>query len=332
MAFQVLVVDRFDLNALALLKSHPAIDVKWVAEPVPPAGLLATCEGLITRSRTRIDDELISKAPNLRVVVTGTSGFDHIDFDALKKRGIVAMYTPGANAAAACEMTWGLILACSRKVVEAHAAVKAGEWRREPLIGRELNGKTLGIVGLGRIGTRVAQVGLAFGMKVAAFDPYKDDADFEKAGAQRVSLDELLKLADVVTFHVPATKETRYMLTRDRLENMNRHAILINASRGSVVAERDLVHALRENWIAACGLDVFEREPLPQDSPLLKFPQVVFSPHLGASTAEAFANASREAAQKIINFATSGEVRDRLPPEEAWYQASFSAHKSKPNP
>lgn len=332
MAFRVLVVDRFDLNALALLQGQPDLDVKWSAEPVPPAELLTSCEGLIIRSRTRIDEDLLSKAPNLRVVVTGTSGFDHIDFDALIKRNVIAMYTPGANAAAACEMTWGLILACSRKVVEAHAAVKTGRWRREPLIGRELNGKTLGIVGLGRIGTRVARVGLAFGMKVVAFDPYKDDADFAAASAQRVGFDELLKLADVVTFHVPATDETRFMLTRDRLESMNRHAILINASRGTVVAERDLIHALNEKWISTCGLDVFEREPLPQDSPLLKFSQVVFSPHLGATTAEAFAAASREAAQKIINFAMSGKVSDRLPPEEAWYKSGFSARKSKPTP
>mgnify|MGYP001036395784 CR=1 FL=1 len=330
MAFRVLVVDRFDLSALALLRGEPSVDVTWVPDPVPPDDLLASCEGLVIRSRTRIDEDLLNKAPKLRVVVTGTSGFDHIDFAALAKRGIVAMYTPGANAASACEMTWSLILACSRKIVEAHAAVKAGQWRRESLMGRELNDKTLGIVGLGRIGSRVARVGAAFGMKIVAFDPYKEDAHFSAVGAQRVSFDELLKLADVVTFHVPATDETRFMLSRERLKSMNRHAILINASRGTVVAERDLIYALNEKWIAACGLDVFEREPLPQDSPLLKFPQVVFSPHLGATTAEAFAAASREAAQKIISFATGGQTSDRLPPEEALYKAGFSAPKGKP--
>lgn len=330
MAFRVLVVDRFDLDALALLKSRRSLETAWSSDPQPTPGALADCEGLVIRSRTKIDAELLKQAPHLKVIVTATSGFDHIDSEATTARGITAMYTPEANAASACELTWSLILACTRKLIEAHKAVKGGQWRSEALVGHELQGKTLGIVGLGRIGERVARVANAFGMKVVAFDPYKDDVVFERSHVQRTGLDELLQLSDIVTFHVPATFETRHMLFRSRFEMMNRHAIVINASRGSVIREQDLAEALTERLIAGCGLDVFEREPLPRDSHLLGLPGVVFSPHLGATTHEAFAAASREAAQKIIRFAESNESCDRLPPEEIWYQQSFSGRKPKP--
>jgi D-3-phosphoglycerate dehydrogenase len=256
-------------------------------------------------------------------VVTATSGFDHIDLKATAERGVTVMHTPDANAASACELTWALILACARKLPSGAKALKAGDWTREPLVGTQVSGKTLGIVGLGRIGTRVARVGQALGCRIIAFDPYLDESDFTRHCAERVGFDELLRIADIVSFHVPATTETKFMLRREGLEAMNRHAILVNASRGSVVSERDLTEALRERWIGALGLDVFEREPLPRDSKLLNFQNVVMTPHLGAATHEAFAAASREAALKLIAYQQRGEISDALPPRADWFTASF---------
>ena len=325
---QVLVVDRFDLQALARLKSESTLKVSATLDPKPDAKALADCEALVIRSRTKVDNDFLSCAPKLRAIVTATSGFDHIDLSATEARGITVMHTPNANAAAACEMTWALIFGLSRKLIDAHRAVKSGEWRRDALVGHQMSGRTLGIVGLGRIGTRVARAAQAFGMKTVAFDPYLDAEDFTRAQTERLSFDELLRLSDVVTFHVPGSAETQHMLNRNGLENMNRSAILISASRGSVVAERDLVHALDEKWIAGAGLDVFEREPLPRDSRLMTFQNVVLSPHLGAATFEAYAAASSEAAQKIVDFAKSGAVSDRLPPEAAWYRSGFAVSSS----
>lgn len=322
--FRILITDRFDVEALALLRGDQRLAVSTSSSPSPTDEELRPVHGLIIRSRTKIDRALLDRAPELKVIVTATSGFDHIDLEATKERGLIVMYTPEANAASAAELTWGLVLACARRIPEAHRAVKSGEWRREALLGVQLQGRTYGVVGLGRIGTRVARIARAFGLKVIGFDPYKEDEYFAAEGVDRVSLEELLKLSDVLSFHVPATEETHHMLKEANLEYLNRGAILVNTSRGSVISEEDLITSLENGWIRACGLDVFEREPLPRHSGLTGYPNVVLSPHIGATTAEAFSAASREAAEKIRAFASRQESSDRLPPEESWYLMGFS--------
>lgn len=322
--FEILVTDRFELDALARLQGEASFKVTKSSEPQPSAAELATVQGLAIRSRTKVDRALLELAPRLEVVVTATSGFDHIDLDATDERGIKVMYTPEANVASAAELTWGLALACARKLHDSHRAVKSGEWRRDALMGRQLEGKTYGIVGLGRIGARVARIAQAFGMRVIAFDPYKDDEHFQALGAQRFGLEELFMLSDVVSLHVPASDETRGMIHRYLLDAANRSLILINTSRGSVVSEQDLVEALTLGWIAGAGLDVFEREPLPRYSNLLSLPNVVMSPHIGATTGEAFARASWDAAEKLRDYALSAKVSDPLPPLDPWWMAGFS--------
>ena len=321
--FRALITDRFDIHALALLRGNPRFDILQTAGPTPTSEELAGAEALIIRSRTKIDSELLQKAPKLKVIITATSGFDHIDLTETESRKLNVMYTPEANAASACELTWALVLACARRIPEAHRAIKGGEWKREALVGRELSGKTYGIVGLGRIGSRVAKVAVALGMKAIALDPYKEDEHFAAVGATRVSLEEILRLSDVISFHVPSTPETQYLLGRNFLETMNPDIILVNTSRGSLVSEKDLIEALANRWIAACGLDVFEREPLSRQSQLLSFPNVVLTPHLGATTKEAFSAGSMEAAEKLIAFVASGAVSDSLPPQEPWWAAGF---------
>lgn len=320
----VLVCDRFSLDAIAWLRGRASLELRVEANASPSDADLAVASVMIARSRTRIDAALLARAPLLRALITATSGFDQIDFAACAKRGLVAMHTPDANAASAAELTWALILACARRTAEAHRAVKAGDWDRERLVGAELEGKTLGVVGLGRIGTRVAKIAQAFGMRISAYDPYKDDPHFQNAGAERRSFEELLKLSDVVSFHVPATPNTERMLNRQCLEYINRGAIVVNASRGSVIDISDLCEAVSKGWLRAVGLDVFPKEPLDRNSPLLGFQNVVLSPHLGATTEEAFAKASMEAARKAAAFLESGAVSDALPPPAEWYRQAFT--------
>lgn len=315
----ILIADRFSTEAWVKLETTSFLKVERATDPSLENADLTEVAGLIIRSRTKIDSTFLKRAPKLQVIVTSTSGFDHIDLAATQVHGITVMYTPDANIQSAMELTWALVLACSRKIVAAHKAIKGGVWDREPLLGSELEGKTYGIIGLGRIGKRVAGLAHAFGMRTIAFDPYLEEDDFIKYKSPRVSLEELLMTADVISIHVPLTPETKGMLNSARFENIHRGVILINTSRGPVIREQDLVLALKKDWIGACGLDVFEKEPLQRDSQLLNFPQVIFTPHIGANTEEAFAKASMMASNKIIQFFHDGTGSDILPPKEAWF-------------
>lgn len=317
----VLISDRFTQEALLTLESQAFLDVRRSPTPNLEQLNLEGVNGLLIRSRTPVTRQVLSRAKSLQVIVTATSGFDHIDLEACAEWGITVMFTPGANVESAAQLTWALVLACANKVVNAHREIKAGTWNRDLLTGTELADKTYGIVGLGRIGSRVASIAEAFGMHVIAYDPYQDDAAFREAGAERVAYEEVLKQSDVLSFHVPRTRETHLMLNRSQLEYIHRGLILVNTSRGSVISEPDLVEALEQGWIGAAGLDVFEKEPLPRTSKLPNFQNVVLTPHIGATTVEAFAKASEQAAFKLIRFFMEGSTADTLPPKAPWYGA-----------
>lgn len=329
MPTKILISDRFSLPVFAKLKSNPHYDVSFVQKlTAPTKEELSTANALIIRSGTKISESLLESAPNLKVIVTATSGFDHINLEATNKYNVKVMFTPEANATAAAELTLGLMISCNRKLIEANRAVKSGEWRREHFLGHELNKKICGIVGIGRIGSQVARLAQAFGMQLLAFDPFVEDDRFELLNCQRVSFDELLIRSDIVTFHVPLTHDTHHMIHRGSLENISPHSILINCSRGTVVCEEDLVECLTKNKIGAVGLDVFEKEPLPRNSKLLQFPNVIMSPHIGALTEEAFQRASEMAAEKVCNFFEhNGELTDRLPPDARWFHEYFYSNK-----
>lgn len=316
---KVLVTDRIAPEALAKLRSRSQLQVAQSANFLPSADELKDSNALIIRSRTKINAEVLAQAPMLKVIVTSTSGFDHIDFTATQKNSITVMHTPDANAQSAAELTWLLVLACSRKFTQASTQLKKGEWNRDVLAGSTLFGKTYGVVGLGRIGSRVAKFARAFEMDVIAFDPYVEPEDFAKATAERVSVEELFRRADIVSLHVPATPETKKMINFRALEGASSDLILVNTSRGDVVNEPELIKALEQKLIKAVGLDVFASEPLAPSSPLLKMPQVVLSPHVGATTVEAFAASSSEAAIKIIDFLENGRSIDVLPPKTSWF-------------
>lgn len=317
----ILVTDKFSQEAYLTLSQQPFLNVQKTPTPSLHELDLSGVNGLVIRSRTSVDEKVFARAKKLQVIVTATSGFDHIDLDAAQKWGVTVMFTPEANVASAAQMTWALTLACANRVPQGHRALKAGEWNRDAMVGFELANKTFGIVGLGRIGTKVAQIANAFDMNVIAYDPYAEESSFRRVDAERVAYEELLKRSDVLSYHVPKTTETRHMLNRSHFEYIHRGVILINASRGSVVHEQDLCEALENGWLQAVGLDVFEKEPLPRNSKLLQYNNVVVTPHCGANTSEAFAKASEAAALKMIRFFVDSSASDTLPPKAAWYNA-----------
>ena len=311
----VLVSDRFDDEAFARLSASSTLKVSKSLTPDLSGDDLDSVHALVIRSRTRITRELLARLPVIQTVITSTSGYDHIDLKDCRERGVKVMFTPTANAASACELTWALLLAAARKLPEAQACVAQANWQREKLMGFQFSGKTYGIIGLGRIGSRVAKVAQAFGLKTLSYDPYRDDAYFANAGCERAkTLSDLIGSSDVLSLHVPATDETREMITLDLLKSVRPDGLIFaNTSRGTVIAESALIQALDKGLIRACGLDVYEHEPLPASSPLIGRPNVVLSPHIGATTHAAFKAASLEAADKIIAFAERGIVSDFLP-------------------
>lgn len=314
MKHKVFIAEKFAINARAILQSHPSIEL---------TENLAEAAGLIIRSRTKIDATYLEQAKNVKVIITSTSGFDHIDLTETEKRKITVMYTPDANAISAAEHTWALLLSLLRFIPAADRSMRSGAWTRDLFNGFELAGKTLGIIGLGRIGTRMAMIAKGFSMDVVAFDPYQEDNVFQKLQLGRSSYEEVLKSADILTFHVPLTKETKNMFNQNHAEYISPKTILLNTSRGGVVNELDLVAMLEQNKLAGAALDVFEKEPIARDSRLFKAPRLILTPHLGALTVDAFEKSSMEAAQLMIGFFLSNAVRNTLPLVNNWGTLSF---------
>lgn len=315
----VLICERFAVEALLELKKNKNFLVQSYS-----ADLLSQADALVIRSQFKITSELLEQAKNLKLIVTCTSGFDHINLEETKKRNITVMYTPDANTISAAELTWSLLTSGQRRLSQAYKNIKAGEWRKENLISHELAGRTLGIVGLGRIGSRVTRIAKAFEMNVMAFDPYQNDEVFANLNCPRVSYEEVLKQSDILSFHVPGTFETKNMFSRSQIEYVAPEIMIINTSRGQVINEDDLAQALTENKISFAALDVFNKEPLPRDSKLLKCNNILLTPHIGAYTEEAFLKASLEGAQRVQDFFNMQKVKNTLPLINDWGSLSFA--------
>lgn len=250
---------------------------------------------LIVRSATKVTKEVIESADHLKVIGRAGVGLDNIDLDAARINGITVFNTPGATAISVAELTIGLILACLRGIALQDRSIRSGKWAKK-VKGIELFGKTVGIIGLGRIGTEVAKRLFPFGAKVVAYDPNVSESDY----AEMVSLDYLLLHSDIISLHLPLLDETWHFINREKIKMMKDDVILINAARGGIVDEDALVEALETGKIKAVGLDVYETEPIPEDHPLLKFEQVVFTSHIGAQTVEGQVRAAVDLAKKIV--------------------------------
>lgn len=318
---KLLVTDRFSIEAEAHLKAHFEVSRSNTHDPTKEE--LSGVQVLIIRSRTKITKEFLDTAPDVQLIVTSTSGYDHIDFEETIKRNIKVSYTPEANAQSTAELTILLMLSCARQINLANQMMKNENWKRSEMKAFELSGKTLGIVGLGRVGSRVAKIANAMNMKIYAYDPYKEDEEFTKLNVQRLGYTEILRMCNVVTYHVPSTKETYQMLNRRLFEDSLPGMIVINASRGDVLNEHDIIYGLETGMIERAGLDVFVKEPLPKDSPLIAHPKVVTTPHIGATTDEAFLASSIMAANRCIEYFDRQELSDELPAQAPWWKYQF---------
>ncbi|PYP59145.1 MAG: phosphoglycerate dehydrogenase [Gemmatimonadetes bacterium] len=302
---RVVVADRVTDAGLKLLAATPDIEVVNCAGK-PRDELeraLGGAHALIVRSETRVTADLLTHGPGLRVIARAGTGVDNIDVHAATRRGVAVMNAPGANTVSAAEHAMGLLLAQVRHIPWAAEAMRRGEWDRKRFEGTELRGKTIGIVGLGRIGGHVAQLARAFGMHVVGHDPYLSPERATELQLKLLPLDQLLRQADVVTLHVAHTEQTHHLINAERLKLMKPTAVLVNTARGELVDAVALAEAIGEKRIGGAALDVFAVEPLPADSPLRKLERVILTPHLAASTAEA---------QERVSLEICGAVRDAL--------------------
>lgn len=247
-----------------------------------------------------ITEKVIMNADKLNLIQRVGVGVDNIDVEAATRRGIVVCNTPTAMTESVAQHIWGFITAHSKRIVEGNNLVKGGGW--QTLIGYELQGRCLGLIGFGNIGQRAAEIAQAFKMKVVAYDPYQKEETFKKAGVVRAELSEVIRESDILALTLPLTPETKYMIGEEELKRMKRNALLINVSRGEIVKEEDLVKALKEGWISGAALDVFEQEPLPPSSPLLKLENLILTPHSAGSTYESLRKAAQMAAENISRF------------------------------
>ena len=311
--FHVLVADGVSESGLQPLLEDERFEVEQGGSGLEAlAEGLATAQALIVRSQTKVNRALLAQAPRLQVVGRAGVGVDNIDLDAATERGIAVLNAPAGNTVSAAELTLALLLAVVRKISEADRSVRNGEWKRAKFGGIELRGKTLGLVGAGRIGGEVSQRARAFGMKAIAHDPYLTDERARELFLERVDFEELLARADVLSLHVPLTESTRGMLGAEQLQAMKQGSFLINVARGGVVDEAALAAALSGGHLAGAALDVFENEPLPADSPLRSAPNLVLTPHLGASTTEAQELVAVEIARAVSDLLLHGDLSRAL--------------------
>jgi len=297
---RILIADPLDAGGLTLLRQSGAeVHELTAAERPRLSEILGDYDALVVRSATQVTAELLAAGRCLKVVGRAGIGVDNVDVDAATDRGVLVVNAPTANLLSATEHTFALLLALARNVAAADAALKSGAWDRKPFLGVELQGKTMGVIGFGRIGQRVAARARAFDMRVVAYDPFLDAQAARRLEVELLPLEELLPRADVVTLHTPLTSETRNLLNAARLALLPPGALLVNCSRGGVVDEAALLAALEAGRLGGAGLDVFAEEP-PRDFALIRHPRVVATPHLGAQTREAQERISTETAEMVL--------------------------------
>ena len=296
---KVLVSDPIGPEGVSLLETGAEVDVKTGMKPAELLETVGGYQALVVRSETKVNREVIEAGTDLQVIARAGIGVDNIDLDAATGAGIAVVNAPTGNTVAAAEHTLALMLAMARNVPGAHASLKSGEWRRSAFMGVEVREKTLGICGLGRVGTEVARRAQAFGMRLVGYDPFVAPDYARRIGVELLSLDDLLAESDFVTLHTPLTEGTRGMLGDRQMESIKPGARIINVARGELVDEAALLSGLESGRLGGVALDVFAKEP-PEPSPLLEHPKVILTPHLGASTREAQREVAIEAAEQVL--------------------------------
>ncbi len=295
----VLIADGLKDNGQAILRSSANLDDRTGISPEELSQVIKDYEALIVRSRTKVTAQVFEAAKRLKVVGRAGVGVDNIDLKAAKSHGVTVVNSPTATSLAVAELTFGLMLALAREIPRADAGMKGGNWLKKELVGTELYGKTLGILGMGRIGAEVGRRAAAFGMTVLGYDPLIPDEEIARRGAESVSQDDLYARADYISLHMPLTDETRSMLDEQAFGRMKRGARIACVARGGIIDEPALLAALESGHVAGAALDVFATEP-PGATDLVRHPKVIATPHAGAQTAEAQSRAAEDIANEVL--------------------------------
>ena len=310
---KVLVSDTLSEVGIKILQETPDIDldVNTDLSPEELKGVIGKYHALVIRSATKATAEIIEAAHSLKVIGRAGIGLDNVDIPAASKKGIVVMNTPEGNTITAAEHTIGMIMALSRNIPQATASLKQGKWEKKKFEGWELFDKTLGVIGVGRIGRLVAEMAKGFKMKVIAYDPYIKPDIIERMDVEPVSFDELLQRSDYITVHTPSTDETINMINKETIAKMKSGAMLINCARGGIINEDDLFEALKSGHLSGAALDVFSKEP-PGKIKLMTLPNFICTPHLGASTKEAQDKVSKDVAKQIVAYLLYSSIKNAV--------------------
>ncbi len=310
---KVLISDPISQKGRDILsKAGFSVDFKTGMKPEELKAIIGSYDALVVRSETKVTKDIIDNAHRLKLIGRAGVGVDNVDVAAASKKGIIVMNTPEGNTISTAEHTMSMILALARNIPQASAALKSGVWDRKKFLGVELYGKTLGVIGLGRIGTQVVTRAKAFGMKVFVYDPFLSVEKARRLDVEISDLDKLFRESDVITVHTPLTKETEGIVNKAAFAKMKKGVRIINCARGGIVNEQDLAAALAEGKVAGAALDVFSTEPPPKDFALLPLPQVIVTPHLGAATAEAQENVAVDIAKQIVEALQGGIIRNAV--------------------
>jgi len=314
MTHRVLVCDKLAAEGIEVLKAAEGIefDDGGTLSPADLKDRIGPYQGLIVRSGTRATAEVIAAAPNLRIIGRAGIGVDNIDVPAATKHGIVVMNTPGGNNVTTAEHAVTMMLSLARSIPQATASMKAGKWEKNKFVGVELCNKTLGVVGVGNIGSLVVKRAQGLEMRVIAYDPFISPEGAARLGVELVTLDELYARADFISVHTPLTAETRGLIGDQAFEKMKKGVRIVNCARGGIVDEAALERAIVGGKVAGAALDVFAEEPPPKDHPLLALDQVICTPHLGASTGEAQVNVSVAVAEQMVEYLCRGVIKNAV--------------------
>lgn len=309
---KVLVSDPIAQEGIDILKQCGEVDVKTGLSKEELISIIGDYDALAVRSETKVTDDVLEAARNMKIIGRAGVGVDNIDVPTATKRGILVVNSPGGNTIAAAELTMALLLAMARNIPAATASLKSGEWKRKLFVGVEVYKKTLGVVGLGKIGSEVARRALAFGMEVLAYDPFLSAESAERLGVKFADLNDVIARSDFITLHLPKNAQTAGMISDDQFAKMKDGVRIINCARGGIVDEGALARAIESGKVAGAAVDVYSQEPPEADNPLIGLKQVVSTPHLGASTEEAQVNVAIDVAEQIVDVLSGKPARSAV--------------------
>jgi len=304
----ILICDDLDSGGIQILRQHFQVDVRSGISAADLTQIISHYQGIVVRGRTKLTAEILARAAHLKIIARAGTGVDTIDLAAARAQGVVVVNTPDATTLAVAEHTLALILALTRHLPQADTSLKTGRWEKQAFMGKELAGKHLGIIGVGRIGQAVAERAHAFGLNLLGYDPAVPEAQLSAKHIQPVNLKDLFARSDIITIHTPLTAGTRRLIDAAALTDMKPGVLLVSTARGGIIDEQALLAGLNSGQVAGAALDVFEKEA-PVDSELVRHPNLIATPHIAAQTQESQARAAVQAAEEIVRFATGLPLR-----------------------